>query len=582
MNHTQYVVSRFFTTIPSRTTNSKILNIGRHHRNRGLCHETFSRLGQIGRVHAPEADMRPVLPHRDLLFKAVAPILTPTQTPTNMRKEKDPNTSSVLIANLVEQAGRHVEHGDLSSFSSVVRGAIAAVDMVNADVCVRAVTITAVQKLSAQDSSSMEAVMNSLAEEGALELLRTEDVGMVLDVLVRGMLSRRDLVSAFRGELLSRALETRLRRGTYTALIAKSDRIELGLSLFHRALATGIEPNRKMFNTLLSLCFNSGDGNRARAVLAEMASRDICINGETLSILLAQAPCVDSIAAVLDLVQADRSQVRLSPYIAELFIQAFLRSPPNKDDENTGGDVRVTRSFETVDWFFNRGVGVSHRALDQLVLQCSRNGKVEAALRAWREMRRGWLGIPSRRARTALWALLKDRPVLREQLIGPEVDGEEMQLIRRYALRQIDDPDADSLALDSDEVRDQATVLHRWCRRGRVADAMQWIEGRVRERNGRGVDVSLVLAVLSAEEGSGRAKVLDFCLMHLSSGASVCGERSYVVERAVTVVWRWILMGDGEDFENGEKDDPVPAFDGSMDRDELYSCLEQVIRVAPR
>lgn len=573
-------MSRRFGSIPGQGTTLSVRSARGRRRDRVRRRDSISRLSQIGRVHAPEADMRPVLPHRDLLLKAVAPV--PARTDRYPRKapnSEDRDTPGRFMAHLVALASQHAEHGDLRSFSQVVRNAFSPPFGVNADVCVRAVTIAAVQRLAAVDSAGMEVVMNCLAEEGVLEFLRTEDIGIVLDVLVRGMLARGDLVSAFRGELLSRVLETRLRRGTYTALIGKSDRLELGLSIFHRALAIGVVPNRKMFNTLLDLCFNSGDGTRARAVLAEMATRDIRINSDTVSILLTQAPCVDSVAAVLQLVKAERSQIRPSPHLAELFVHGFLRIPTDIRDLQTAGDARVARAFDTIDWFFKRGVGVSHGALDMLILHCCRHGKVEAALRAWREMRRGWLGAPSRRARASLWAMLKDRPVLRERLVGSNVGIAEMKLIRRNALRQVDDKDADHCALHGDDMRDQATVLHRWCRQGRVEDAMRWVDELVKERKGRGVDVRLVLAVLSCKEGSYRAKVLDFCLTHLASGESVCGERVNVIRRVEDDIWRWILQRSSEDVEDNE--DGSPIFDERMNRAELRSCLERVIRVTP-
>lgn len=519
--------------------------------------------------------MRPVLPHRDLLLKSVAPLnLSCSHDKKNSTGKLATNraASSAFIGQLTSRASDYAAAGQMELFEAVVQEAVSPPLGVDPAVCVRAVTVGAVQRVAASDSTRMEAVMNCFAEAGILQALPNEDVGMVLDLLVRGMLCRGDLSSAFRGELLSRLLDTRLRRGTYTALIEKSRGLELALAMFHRAVAAGVEPNRKMLHAVLEVCFASHDGTRARAVLTEMAARGITVNGDTIRILLRRAPCTDSVSAVLHLVQARESRVRVSPHLAKLFVQAYLKTPADTEEEL---DRKVAKSFETIDWFFDRSVGVPHAAVDAILEHCVRTGRVEGALRAWREMRRGWLGPPGQKTGTMLWVMLKSRPGLRRRLVGDVMSAGELSKLRRSALAHITDPEKDMQALGSDDVMDQATVLHRWARTGRAEEVMDWVERQVVGREGKGVDSRIVLAVLSDQDARTRNKSLDFCLGHLSSGESIRGDRTDVVRRALDGVWRWILRGGG-----GEGDGTV-LFDENVDRRELQACLERVVQVVP-
>ncbi|CDF39337.1 unnamed protein product [Chondrus crispus] len=461
--------------------------------------------------------------------------------------------------------------GRMDLFADVAQEAAAPPAGVDPAVCLRAVTVASVQRVAASDSEKTKAIMNCLAEAQILQALPDKDVGILLDLLVRGMLCRGDVSNAFRGELLSRLLETRLRRGTYSSLIERSGKLELGLAVFHRAIATGIEPNRKMLHAVLGLCFSAGDGARARAVMAEMAGRGIRVNGDTISLLLARATCPDTISAVLNLVQGGDS-VSLSPSLARPFVEAYLRVPAVKQEEIDGN---IANAFEIVDWFFDRRIGVPHGAIDAILEYCVRTEHTEGALRAWREMRRGWLGPPGRKTRQKLWVMLEFRPQLRERLIGDVADAEQLGKLRRVALAHTDNREVDMEVLESTDAKDQAAVLHRWSRSGRAEQAMQWIERQIAEKRNCGVDSRLVLAVLSDEDGGTRNKSLDFCLTHLASGTSVNGNRADVLRRTVDAIWRWILRAeDRHEYRN-------VLFDDSVDRSELQACLERVVRVKP-
>lgn len=551
----------------------RVRHFGSRRQDKARRLEALSRLRVVGRVYAPEADMRPVLPHRDMLLKAVAPETVKSSHHKRNSHETLPvhrKASAAFISRLSSLARDHADAGQMKSCRDILRQAVAPPVGVDPEVCIRAVAIGALQRVAGSDSSRTEELMNCFVEAGFLQSMPKADVGMILDLLVRGKLRRGDMSSAFRGELLSRLLDTKLRRGTYTALIERSGRLELGLALFHRAIAVGVDPNRKMLHAVLEACFSASDGNRARAVLAEMAARGIPVNGDTIRILLRRAPCTESVSAVLHLIQARDSRVRVSPHLAQLFIQAYLRTPADTEEET---DRVVAKCFETIDWFFDSGVGVPHAAVDAILQYCVQNGRVEGALRAWREMRRGWLGPPGRKTRTMLWVMLESRPCLRRRLIADEVSTDELSRLRRSALAHTDNSERDMHALHGDNVKDQATVLHRWARNGRVGDAMHWIAEQVRNREGTGLDSRLVLAVLSDGDPGTRSKALDFCLDHLSSGRSVRGHRTDVVRRATEGIWRWIIKGEAGQNEG------IALFDENVDRSELHTCLERVVRV---
>lgn len=536
--------------------------------------EVLMRLREVGRVHAPEADMRPVLPHRELLLQSVAhgdrSMQWQKRNPAERFHVNRP-ASCAFVERLKSKAVSHALAGKMDCFEDIAREAATPPTGIDPKASLRAVTISVIQRIAPHDSEKTSAVMNSLADTRILQSLPNDDIGTLLDVLVRNMLYGGNVSNAFRGELLSRLLETKLRRGTYTALIAKTESLELGLAVLHRAIAVGIKPNRKMLHAVLELCFSADDGSRAKAVMAEMAARGITVNGDTIRLLLSQARCFDTITAVFQLVQASNS-VSKSPALSKLFVEAYLTVPAFNQEEIDGN---IAKAFEIVDWFFDGRIGVPHDTINAILEYCVRTEHTEGALRAWREMRRGWLGPPSRRTRKMLWNLLAGRSHLKGRLFDDALDQKDLGKLHRMTLTYVNDIDVDIAVLEGTEVKDQAAVLHRWSRTGRAKEAMRWIENRIAETSGGGVDSRLVLSVLSDDDDRTRSKSLDFCLAHLASGTNVYGNQVDVLRRAVDGIWKWILRAGIRD-EHGN----VPFYD-SVDRTELHSCLQRVVRVKP-
>ncbi len=79
-----------------------------------------------------------------------------------------------------------------------------------------------------------------------------------------------------------------------------------------------------------------------------------------------------------------------------MFVRAYLRVGDGE------AEAATRRCFGIVEEFYTAGVGVTKEALDAVIVHCAREGRLEAALTAWRELRRGWFGEPSRAARNAL------------------------------------------------------------------------------------------------------------------------------------------------------------------------------------
>eukprot|EP00177_Eucheuma_denticulatum_P004412 GFKZ01008007.1.p1 GENE.GFKZ01008007.1~~GFKZ01008007.1.p1 ORF type:complete len:562 (-),score=88.94 GFKZ01008007.1:388-2016(-) len=530
--------------------------------------KSLSRLHQVGRVHAPETDMRPVLPHRDLLLRTLAPLRQPSiPTPVEKRAkalksdEKRPNNRRRrFMSQLVERAKKHVRRGELGGFARVIRDAHAAPKGVEKTVCMRAVAVEGVNAVARRSDGVVEDVMQVLMEGDGIQMLDENGMGMVVDVLVRGRLWRGDLAGAMKGEVLARLFEVRLRRGTYAMMI---DRVgmELGLGILHRAVGLGVEPSRGMLHGVLRGCLAEGDGERGQRVVGELLSRGIGVNGETVRMLVRSAGGKESVEGVLRWVMG--GGCRLSGKLGGVFVEGFLRFGA------------VEEAFRVVDLFYERGVGVERWAMEKLVVDCVNMGRVEGALRAWREMRRGWMGGVGLRGKKALWGMVGEG--LRGRL---GVQEGAVAKVRRYSLGIVDDEEVDMEVLASGVVKDQAAVLHRWARQGRGQQVFEWVEGKLRE--GDGVDVRLLLPALSGEgasETEARAG-LEFFLKHLGLG-SVRGKREEVLRRAVDGVWAWIVRVVLERDGDGGADE-VAVWAGlavDANKTKLAEYLGRIVRV---
>lgn len=493
--------------------------------------------------------MRPVLPHRDLLLRTLSPLhhnpYPPTPSPPPQPSTNSPDKS--FTTRLIARARTHVSRGELCAFIRVLRDVAAAPHGIDKNVCMRAVVVNAVEEVARRDGRVVEQLMAVTIEGGGLEYIDEDGIGVVVDLLVRGMLWRGDVKGALRGEMLARVLDLRLRRGTYTLLMEEVG-VELGLGILHRAVAVGVQPGRTMLHAVLQACLEKGDVDRARRVMAEMERRRIQINCETVNILLGKAECVEGVKSVLSMVS--EGGCRLSGRLGGVFVEAFLR---------VGA---VESAFKVVDLFYEKGVGIERWALEKVVVGCVRKGMIGGGLRAWREMRRAWMGGVGKKGRKALWGVVGEE--VREKL---GVKEKEMEEVWRYALRIVDDADVDDRVLIEGGMRERATILHRWARKGRVADVMKTVDGWA-EKEG-GVDVRILLSVLSEENK--KVQALEFCVRHLGRG-SVRGDREDVVRRAVNGIWGWICRGEHNDID----DDRV-----TMEKWELADYLDKIVRVRP-
>lgn len=588
------VHKRFVRHITS-VTDATIANVNRTHVPiRSPRAALLSELRHVGRVHSPEADMRPLLPLRHLLLKSVTKNSEPSRE-YHQKKHPHPPRARTGLALLCHQSAEYATSGDIQALSRVIRHTMEPDYIADRSTSYRAVTINAVLGATrAQSPLLVDTVMNILTSHGMLDALSASDVGAVLDVLIRDKLRRNDLPAAFRGELMSRALDTRVSTGTYARLIAQCHRLDAALSLLHRAVAMSATPTVSMLNRVLDLCFQAGDGERARRVVAEMALRDIPPNLQTVSTLVQRADSVDAIDAVFNAVLKD---VKPRPDLATIFLRAYMRVGGAAAD-----DAYVGRCFAIIDWCFENAIGVRRHALDELVLHFSRQERVEAALRAWREMRRGWLGSPSLRSKRALWVRLvqrgSNRDIQLRKRLANGVPDAQLRKMHRAVLGQLNNGGRDSKAFIASCVKNKATVLHRMARTGRVHDVHNWINERVEESNGEGIDVRLLMSVLS-DTGDSRIDSLGFFLKHLSSGLSVCGEKDVVLKRVIPRLWQWLasVSSDSEatqtmidegvtdeevigEFSGSLNDGGDEGFHGGMTRKELHWCLVDLVKVS--
>jgi pentatricopeptide repeat protein len=594
----------------------------------------LSRIRDVRRVNSPESDMRPVLPNRSKLMAAVA------RPPRDSHKERMTSArvyseKHMFLAALASRAGAAVREGSLDGLSSAAREAAVASYPLDKAQALRVVALSALKSSteSSQDSHVAEDVMSRLAADGVLFLLRREDLGMVLDTMTRGMITRRDYAAAFRVELLSRIFETNLRRGTYTQLVqlagsaktTDTSGLAMALGIFHRALVVGKKPNAAMFNTLLEVCFKSKDGTRARAVLAEMAREKVPINGATLSVLLRYTQDITNVDSVFKLLKGQVSGGKMIavPGMAVEFIRAYIRNSepnPSPTEEETllraARYTYVERCFSLVDWFYDAGIGVTRDAMDCLISHLGAEGNAEGALRAWREMRRGWLGSPNRRSRRHLVRSVCQSalPARVDGLILPRLRphmGEcEYRRLRRLQLAVDDTRDGDILSLpdvkwDVELARDKAAVLHRWVRSGNVGQALAWVSEHIK-KNGS-IDYRLLLALLgrsspsrkalgSSSDVSGEADmVCEFVLDQLSTGRTVRGvvPDSIVHRVCDTLLPRIEASADSSQLlarlrnlahnsaacssRNGE----LPFDSAFRDRRVLYQVVSSIVRLAP-
>lgn len=506
--------------------------------------------------------MRPLLPHRDLLLKSVAL----NSIGTSPRHDKRPRRPRIGLAQFCDDTFAYAQLGDVEALSGVFRKVL---DLSsdhdiggNADESarwLRAVSMNAVLAAASEPMGHhVDAVMGVLTSHGVLDALPPDTIGAVLDVLVRDKLHRGDISAAIRGELISRALDTRLSSGAYSALLSHLPRLDAALSLLHRAVAVDVSPTVPMLNTLLTLCFRAGDGRRARGVISEMALRNLRPNLPTLSILLSRADSVEAVEAVFTVARRD---ARLSPHAAAIFLRAYTRV-----GTDSLSDAYIGHCFSTIDWFFDNGIGVERRALDELIVHFSCHGRVEAALRAWREMRRGWLGSPCLRSRRALLVQLVKRGTERDAILCDrlvnDLSPKQVRNVYRTLLRTINDDGRDADALEGPCVKDKASVLHRWGRTGRVDELWTWTENAVMESKGAGIDIRLLLPLLSDVSESRYASV-DLFLKHLSSGDSIRGQRADVLERVVNRFWQWLKVNiasanyDDDDVDEEQEEEGV-------------------------
>lgn len=517
----------------------------------------LARLRAKGRVHAPESDMYPTLPHRDLLLKTLnrehqwkqSALEGRKPGAKQMRKEEKP------MSNMVKEASLAAQSGDLNKLQELVLKASEMHDG-QSKVCLRAICVRAVLAV-ANDGEKVDLVMNTLSP--IMNSLSSADVGAVLDVLVRGKVRNGDIEGALYGEQLSRALDVGLRRGTYTMLIERSN-VEKGIALLHRAVCVGATPNLKMFNVLLSSCCASGSGVHARAVMYEMGNRGMRANCDTMEALLQGAHGIESVDAVSSIVRSGGT--RLCSRVGGLLMRAYLRC----GDEASNRAVAVQRAMSVVEWLQKEGVVVDRSALEYLTRNCATNKETEAALRGWRELRRSWMGVG--RARRALWNVTQGH-ALRERLLhgAKKRDVERMRRADLGAVMEVkgegkrETADAETLKCGGE--KEIAAVLGRWMMSGRDGEVENWLKGVIESE--RGIHVAWACALL---RGGGRKWAEWF--VEMLAGGQVCGERGAVLERATAELWKWMC---------DHRESIVEADGGKLTKEQVGLGLNKVLRV---
>ncbi|CAN8070119.1 unnamed protein product [Agarophyton chilense] len=486
----------------------------------------LARLREKGRVYAPESDMHPTLPHRDLLLKTLGREQHWKQLMKKQKQNfpKPHRHGRSTISEMVREARMAAQTGDLCTLESITRHASMIRDG-NPTTCLRAVTVRAVLAV-ADDKEKTEAVMNALSP--TINTLSNTDVGTVLDILVRGKLRQGDVEGALYGEKLSRVLEVGLRRGTYTQLIERTS-VEKGIALLHRAICVGVEPNLRMFNVLLRSCCESGDGIHARAVMHEMGNRGLVANCDTMEALLIGAREIESVDAVSSIIQ--NGGVRLNGRVGGLLVRSYLRCVDADENRSTA----VQRAVSVVDWFHKENVLVDRAALEFLTSYCARTNDFEAALRGWRELRRSWMGVG--RARRALWIAARGHPLRQRLLQGAK--PREMDRMYRADLGAIDPEKEEGRQLSDVEPlaqgnhKDIAAVLGRWMISGRSEGTLQWLKRAIASE--RGIHISWAVALLRGCERKWADSFIE-----LLEGGYLCGKREVVLDRATSALWNWI------------------------------------------
>lgn len=515
-----------------------------------------SNLRDVSRVHTPESDMRPILPRRDLLLRSIQHVSNSSSSSTSETSTRRPRPTRRGLAQAADDIWKCAFNEDMRGLERVsqrvLKKPLPTEKMTRWSRAIVMNGLLGGMKASLVSSSGtavVDEVMSVFTENGMMDILSSDDVGAVLDVLILYNMHIGEDSAAFRGELMSRALETTVSVRAYAGLIEKCDRLDAALSLLHRVIAIGRHPTTAMLNRVLELCFADGDGLKAKRVVAEMARRGLKPDRRTLEVLLSRADGIDGVDAVFGVVK--RAVAPPSRDTAEIFLRAYAAVGVGVDDVteiehdgdesngNAGKEVEyVGKCFAVIDWFFDAGVGVGRHEMDALVEHFAHRGHVEAALRAWREMRRAWLGDPSIRSRGALYAALIKRGSERDEALQVRLlkglDEIEAGKVKRLALRDVDDEDVDDEVLSNSSscVKDKATVLHRQMRMGHSKDVYTWIEDAIQHSNGRGIDVRLLLPLLSDSSESQKESVL-LLLEHLTKGKAVAGNRDDVIKRVV-------------------------------------------------
>lgn len=309
----------------------------------------------------------------------------------------------------------------------------------------------------------VDAVMNALTP--LISHLSNHHMRPILDALIRRHLQSGHISAAFRGEHMSRLLEIPLSRYTYTSLIANTKQLEIALALFHRAIAIGLHPSRTMLNNLLDVLLHNSQYTRATAVL-RVLHNTTGLNAHTIHTLLqyrpAQRTMLDRIFHLLS-----TPTCTPTPAMVTLLISRFIECN------------HLDSAFSTIEHFHSLGILTPPALLDRLILACIQENRLEAALTAWRERRKGWAGNPARRARRALWRALCERGAGRDEYLTSVLEegvGEaELSRMRRGLRMGDSEMEWDILNDEESDVRDRAWVLYRWIQEGREREVGEYI-----------------------------------------------------------------------------------------------------------
>ena len=267
----------------------------------------------------------------------------------------------------------------------------------------------------------------------------------------------------------------------------ETDSLEVVMALFHRAVSVGYSPTTGMLNRLLEILLQERQLQRAHNVLRLLHATRM-FNTPTLKAILMHLPADKStLDSLCELIQP-----YMSPAMADMLVLEYLK-------------LDIDATFGAIERFHGNHLLISPYILDRLIVECVKSGRLEAALTAWRERRRGWAGNPRRYARRYLWRELWKRGTERDlylmRLLEEDVNDAELARMRRGLTVSLE-MGSEILKDDKADVKDRLWVLYSWAEQGFGSEVRDYIE------NLEAVDLRMLAVLLKCGQ-DGRQLFID-------------------------------------------------------------------------